>query len=67
MRRRQNHIYLCELLSKDDGSRQTVVGYRSQRGAKRWRDQMNLEDEHGFSSADKLGCVAVIKTLEIRP
>lgn len=64
---RVKKIYLCELLSSEDGSRQTCTAYRSKRSAKRWQATMNAEDEYGFSAANKLLCFAVIKELKVNP
>ena len=60
-------VYLCELVSKEDGARSSVVAFRSERSAKRWRELMQREDANGFSSEDRAGCFAVIKMLEVRP
>jgi len=60
-------IFLCELLSKYDGSRQIMVAFRSEKSARQWRDNLNAFGVGDFSAADKLGCVPVIKELEVRP
>ena len=60
-------IYLCELLNTNDGSRQTCTAYRSKRSAKRWQATMHAEDEDGFSAADKINCMAIVKELKVNP
>ena len=64
---RLKRVYLCELVSRDDSVRQTCTAYRSKRSARRWQDTMNVEDEDGFSAADKLDCVATIREMKVNP
>lgn len=60
-------VYLCELLSRDDGTRQTCAAFRSKRSAKLWQSMMSAEGSDGFSAADKLDCVPIIKELKVHP
>jgi len=60
-------VYLCILMNKYDGVQQVLAARRKKSTADKWKVEMLAEDADGFSAADKLECVPVVREMRVLP